>query len=310
MKSLIILNLALLLSGCALAQPPSTKFTVCASDAETGLPVTNALVRTGFKERADPWGMGVGKSTRVKKQVDSNGIIVFKGNTISEERGGVVFAKGYYSHRFGMRYKHNVALNRWEPWNPAFEVKMRPKKNPVSMVQKFQKWAVVPIFGEPVGYDLEVGDWVAPCGKGKHKDFIFVMELNRKSMSDAEASYILTFSNPMDGIQEYMPPKGLQSSYIFPYIAPTNGYKKSLYQHDINTPYGSSKTTEKEDINYIFRVRTKTDKDRNIISACYGRIEGELKISRKGQVELGYWFNPVPNERSLEWNGVNLLKNK
>jgi hypothetical protein len=108
------------------------------------------------------------------------------------------------------------------------------------------------------------------------------------------------FSNPLDGIQEYLPPEDLQSSFIFPYIAPTNGYKKSLYQYNINKPYESARTTQKENVNYIFRVRTETDADGNIVSACYGRIGGELRISRKGQLQFTYWFNLDPHSRSLE----------
>ena len=79
------------LSGCALANPPSTKFTVHVIDAETMRSITNAVIQTGFTQKSDPWGTGGGKSTRVKKNVDENGLASFVGNTISEERGGGAF---------------------------------------------------------------------------------------------------------------------------------------------------------------------------------------------------------------------------
>jgi len=301
MKWILPMIAALCCSGCAFATLPASKFTICVTDMETGLPITNAVVQTIFEHKYDPWGGGKSKIDRRKERVDVDGMAVFAGEDIGGSFGVTIHADGYYQDWAGLeRRKKNIVLNRWEPWNPTFEVKMRPKKNPVLMTYKRQKWTVVPEFGKLVGYDLEIRDWVAPHGKGKTEDFLFVMNLDRKSMSDAEASYTLTFSNPLDGIQEYLPPDDLRSSFIFPYVAPTNGYKKSLYQHDITTPYGPSKTTEKENINYIFRVRTKTDDEGNIVSACYGRIKGELKISRKGQVEFGYWFNLEPNNRSLE----------
>jgi hypothetical protein len=300
MKTFIYLLMGMLSTGCALAQPSASKFTVRVLDSETGHPVTNATVQAIFEHQYDPWGNKPNIVDRRNEPVDLNGEVVFEGKCIHGGAGGTAFAEGYYSGHEGQSSTKNIALNRWEPWNPTIEVKMRKIKNPVSMKYKRQGWTVVPEFGKPIGYDLEKGDWVIPHGTGEIEDFVFLMNLNRKSMADAEASYILSFSNPLDGIQEYMPPKRLQSAYIFPYTAPIEGYEKSLYQHDINTPYGPSKTTEKDNVNYLFRVRTKTDDEGNIISACYGRISGEIKISRKGQVEFEYWFNPDPQSRSLE----------
>ena len=301
MKWVISIIVVASCNGCAFATVSASKFTVHVTDMETKSPVSNAVVKTIFEHKYDPWGNKPNKVDRRKESVDENGLVVFEGEDLGGSIGASVFADGYYSDWGGFEYKSkNLVLNRWKPWNPTIEVKMRPNKNPVPMVHKFQSWVVVPEFGKPVGYDLEVGDWMAPYGKGKINDFLFEMNLDRKSMAEAEASYTLTFSNPLDGIQEYLPPDDLRSSFIFPYVAPTNGYSKSLYQHDITTPYGPSKTTEKENVNYIFRVRTKTDEDGNIVSACYGRIRGELKISRKGQVGFSYWFNPDPQSRSLE----------
>ncbi|QBG46695.1 hypothetical protein EGM51_04510 [Verrucomicrobia bacterium S94] len=310
MKSLIILNLALLLSGCALAQPPSTKFTVQVTDAETGTPITNAWVRTGFKERADPWGAGVGKSTRVQKQVDSDGVALFKGNTISEERGGRVFADGYYSHGFGMKYSYNIALNRWEPWNPTFEVKMRPKKNPVPMYHREGHWSAfkVPEYEKLLGYDLEKQDFVSPHGKGSKADLFFEFKRDFKNSQNYDVSCRLTFPNEHDGIQEYYFDEAIQSSFKWPYLAPTNNYQPTVEWHSTRSNAGAISNNFKENVNYIFRVRTQVDDEGNITSACYGKISGPFGLGWADWVNWVYWFNPVPNERSLEYNGVNLLK--
>jgi hypothetical protein len=305
MKSLISASVFIVLSGCALAQPPNTKFTVHVISAETSEPITNAVVRAGFKERADPWGSGIGKSTRVERKVNSDGTIVLSGKTISEERGGTVFAEDYYTHRFSKRYKHNVALNRWEPWNPTFEVKMRPKRNPVPMVHKGAKWTEFPIYGVPISYDLEIGDWVAPKGRGKIADLVFNVT---KSESPSRAEYVLTFSNLNDGIMEHQFPADLKSSFKWPYMAPKAGYASELEKYKVYKNPSRPETNLKKTVNYIFRVRTQTDEEGNIISACYGRITGEIELTTTGRYQFGYYFNPVPNERSLEYNGVNLLK--
>lgn len=298
MKTIICLLTGIFLSADALAAPKA-KMTVTVINAETKAPMTNAVVRTRFLVQSH-WNEA-DEYVEQKCIPNADGFCVLSNADDSFGHGGGITANNYYKSSFDVPYTGiNRVLNRWEPWNPTIEVEMRKIKNPIPMVYKRQKWTVVPEFGTQIGYDLEAGDWVAPHGKGKTEDFLFLMNLDRKSMADAEASYTLSFSNPLDGIQEYLPSEDLRSSFIFPYVAPANGYKKSLYQHDITTPYGPSKTTEKENINYIFRVRTKTDKDENIVSSCYGRIRGELKISRKGQVEFAYWFNPEPNNRSLE----------
>jgi len=268
-------------------------------DCETGASITNALIKTGFTQKADPWGLGVGKSTRVKEQVNSDGIASFEGKSIYDERGGSVFADGYYSQRFGMKYKKNRILNRWEPWNPMIEVRMRPKKNPVPMVYDGIDKEDIPTWNEPIGFDLEIGDWTAPHGKGKRKDMLFLAK--KKSYQGAEIH--ISFPNEQDGVQTYLPPENLRSEFIFPYLAPTNGYMPKLFKEKWYASAAAdpeSNIKGYNEINYIFRVRTKADDEGNILSANYGRIRGDVKTSSTGRIYFHYWFNPAPNNRSLE----------
>jgi len=157
---------------------------------------------------------------------------------------------------------------------------------------------------------LELCDWVAPYGKGRNSDFIFKATRDENEVG-VFSGYTLTFINPADGIQEFVPPSKISSSeFVFPYLAPEKGYEKSLTKHKKNPHYAAIEQDYKDNanVNYIFRVRTKTDAEGQIISACYGRIKGELTMSGKLGLQYEYWFNPVPNERSLEWNGENLLR--
>jgi hypothetical protein len=167
------------------------------------------------------------------------------------------------------------------------------------MVYKCVDREDIPEWDEPVGFDFEVSDWVAPYGKGKQKDIIFCV--SKKGYQGAECH--ISFSNELDGIQPYVPMKKLQSEFIFPYLAPTNGYlptlfKEKWYASAADDPETNAK--EDGDINYIFRVRTQVDESGNIISANYGRIRGEIRISSHGRLYFQYWFNPNPHSRSLE----------
>jgi hypothetical protein len=299
----------MLSTGCALAAPPASHFMMKAVDAETGLPVTNAMVHVTFIERGDPWGNGTGKEDRQEKPTDKFGCAIFEGLSCGPGGGGSIDADGYYQSTQGTNYTHkNIALNRWEPWNPTIEVKMRPKKNPVPMVYKKIFRIKPPVVEQPVGFDLVRADWVAPHGSGIQSDFIFTVTLSE--VPKRGAKYTLGFSSKTDGIQEYLPPdEYASSSFKWPYEAPLDGYKSSLsrfayYQFPNPELPGSDL---KSPINYMFRVRSRK-LDNGVISGSYGFIQGEIKIEKENALCFEYWFNPVPNERSLEYNGVNLLK--
>ena len=124
---------------------------------------------------------------------------------------------------------------------------------------------------------------------------------SKKGYQGAECH--ISFPNDLDGIQEFATPQDLRSSYIFPYLAPTNGYKPKLFKEKWYANAQDDAVTnlkEGKDINYIFRVRGRVDEDGNIIFSNYGRIRGEIRISSHGRLYFSYWFNPEPNNRSLE----------
>jgi len=118
MKFLLII-LTIVNTGCVLAVPPKMKFTLKVIDLETKQSITNALVWTGFTQKEDPWGIGVGKSYIIEEKIGSKGIATYSGNSVNGGHGGSVFAEGYYYSGFDFKYKTNKILNRWEPWNPT-----------------------------------------------------------------------------------------------------------------------------------------------------------------------------------------------
>jgi hypothetical protein len=169
---------------------------------------------------------------------------------------------------------------------------MKQIRNPVPMFYKEIEWTTVPLFDVPVGYDLERGDWVEPHGHGKVHDFMFTMVCRFENQTDAEAQYTLSFSNPDDGIQEFMPDADEQSSFRWPFSAPSDGYQPTLEKMVSYLPDKGYKTTVKEEMNYIFRVRTVRDSEGRVTQAMYGKIRGEIEIARSGAIQFRYWFNP------------------
>jgi hypothetical protein len=295
------------LSFTACAAPPAAKMTVKVLNAETGTPMSNCVVKTRFLVKSH-WNEP-DEYDEQKCISDADGTCVFSGVDNSFGYGGSVLASNYYQSSFNVPYTGmNRALDRWEPWNPTIEVKMRPKKNPVPMVYKKIFRIKPPVVEQPVGFDLVRADWVAPHGSGIQSDFIFTVTLSE--VPKRGAKYTLGFSSETDGIQEYLPPyEYASSSFKWPYEAPLDGYKSSLsrfayYQFPNPELPGSDR---KSPINYMFRVRSRK-LDNGEISGSYGFIQGEIKIEKENALCFEYWFNPVPNERSLEYNGENLIR--
>lgn len=311
MKWLISIIVVASCNGCAFATLPTSKFTVHITDIESGVPVTTAVVQTTFEHKYDPWG-GDNIVDRRKERVDVNGMVVFSGKDISGSFGAAIRAEGYYQDWAGLeKRKKNVVLNRWEPWNPTFEVKMRPKKRPVPMVfREGHKSAFkVPTYDQPVGYDLEKQDFVSPHGKGVHPDLFFEFKRYFKNSHNFDVSCEMTFPNKHDGIQECYFDESLRSSYRWPYLAPTNNYKPEVtWRSTRSNAEPVVHNFDEKRVNYIFRVRTRVDDEGNIVSACYGKIGGPFGLGWADSANWVYWFNPVPNEQSLEYSGENLLE--
>jgi len=295
-----------LCNGLAMAYPRA-KITTKILD-ESGNIVKGAEVHISFEiAKKGEWGTD---NFGVKGISDIEG--VFTGEANASERIGITVLKdGCYLSRQLYEFKSSsMLLNRWEPWNPTIEVVLKKKRNPVPLIIKGTDWVAVPKLGTPVGFDLEKGDWVAPYGNGLIADLSFEFNLTRRAYSDYDANMTVTFTNGQDGIQEYWFDKKEQSLFKWPFEAPENGYKRSVNIFERDTPKDGYKTNKKENVNYIFRVRTQLDKGGNIISAKYGKIEGGFGISPTGKTKFLYFFNPDGTRNLEEDPEKNLFKKK
>ncbi len=305
-----ILNLILIGFCCTGCATPTVKFTVNVTDLETGEALLNAEVHTTFDLKYDPWGGGDNKVLREKRVVDENGSVTFENADVTQNIGTTTFCDTYYPSDAGFEYTGiNRILNRWEPWNPTIEVKMRKIKDPVPMVKYDGENPRIPVYDRKIGFDFDKADWVNPYGNGLKSDMFVHMYRRFVSAQNHDVVCTITFPNEGDGIQKYVvPEENKSSSYIFPYLAPTIGYDDKLVieKHCAN---GVDIMTYRRNIDlYIFRIRTKLDKDGNIASACYGRINKHISPTWGDVITLNYNLNPDPTSRSLEYNDENLLQ--
>src|SRR6478609_6050158 len=177
MKKTRLIAALLLLAQVGISCAQTSKITVKVTD-ESDQIVTNANVSAGFRTKQKPgWGWGSGKASRVVGTTDGNGYCILEGSGDDNGVGVSVTKVGYYgSSKVFIFTNLNTFTKQWEPWNPTIGVLLKPIGIQVPMYKREIDQLKFPSEGKPVGFDLMVGDWVAPHGKGSVQDLIFQVE--------------------------------------------------------------------------------------------------------------------------------------
>lgn len=295
----LVLLIAFAASSCGVGGPKA-QVTVRVVD-DIGEPVAGAFVAV-----LEPRREGKGKT-------DPEGCFTA---TLRTTKGGVnivVEKKGYYSvSRHIFEFVGEVD-GRWQPWNPKLTFLLAKKRNPVVLQQKYVHGVDIPVRGQPVGYDLLAGDWVAPAGKGMVSDFIVLAHTTITNGNTITNRLSLTFSNPSDGLIRTNIHWRNDYTLRLPPIAPAIGYSNNweLVQYESRDPKTgilSAQSNWSQDDNYYLRVRTKTDSTGGLQSAIYGKIYrgilyGPARASDDPpSISFHYYLNP-DGTRNLESKG-------
>lgn len=297
----------------------------------TGKPVTNAKLSVAF------WGSDSSADTVVSEgQTDTNGFCVTEGKTVGD-MNYTVTKEGFYktagkywfcrpsgldankssaisptSGEYWLynREENSVKDGRWQPWNPTNTVVLKEYRNPIAMYAKNTD-GPVPVRDVPVGFDLEVGDWVAPHGQGKHPDFYITYKAKTQDLWTGSYELDLVCSNRLDGF--YRAEKDMWSELRSPYETPSDGYRTQVVLSLDRTKYKILKNEQFGESEYLtFRVRTVLNDKGNIVSAQYGKIYGpiEFGVGKEHHIRFSYYLNPTDNDRNLEFDpSRNLLAN-
>lgn len=256
---------------------------------------------------------------------DGNGMVSANGRG-SDSVGVVVVRAGYYSARIERLLKdrdHNL------------EVVLPRIKAPTPLYAVSDIGARFPVQDEWVGFDFEAADWVAPHGKGKVTDIRF--RFRNKFLGWKE--HVYEFGAPevyiektksfyekqgrewtLDGLKrtagkwdsvldvsfsgadEGMQAVGKFLSYSMmkmPHFAPMNGYA-ATWRCQANNYDGLVRSA---DTGFFIRTRVKLNEKGDVVSANYAKIMGDFHVgSAAGFVRFTYYFNPVPNDRNLEFD--------
>jgi hypothetical protein len=186
--------------------------------------------------------------------------------------------------------------------------------------------------GAPVGFDLELMQWLPPRGTGKKADLIIrvtgkqvgwkiskedlAWHLQMKEQSPEEIAdwygiwqntLVVTFPNPGDGIvrsAKYWPYCKLK----IPHRAPDDGYFPELRLEQSPREYGPVTTYDRLELpkncGFYLRVRTQLNSDGKVVAANYAKIlEPEVGHDAFSGV---LFYNPTRNDTNLEF-GYNLI---
>lgn len=193
----------------------------------------------------------------------------------------------------------------------AFTIELKAVRDPVFLHhRRFRGHA--PKVGEPAGFDLRIGDWVAPHGKGRVPDLRFRFFDVAVDGEAYRGSLEISFPNPGDGLQSFQAARPFSNEFgsdlAPPHRAPVEGYQESWTFRQAYTPGSPPELDSVPQRNFLLRTRTEQDADGRIIAACYGWVQGEFQFDPRSedgpQLVFTYFFNPDPDPeaRSLEYN--------
>jgi len=338
----ILLTLVLLGDGLiAMAQmlPESMRpevTVVCTVIDGEGRPVPGAEVSASWTNvEGDRLGGTTGDDGKITLSGKQGGSLYVKVEKRGYyETGGELWTGGFTSSpasesdeaKFHMNVKFDNLVLQKPP--DSFTVELEKIVDPVPMYVKRVE-TELPKLNEPVGLDLEKGDWVEPHGGGKVEDLLLTGSVEVRGIRDYDASLKIEFSERMDGYvthRERSTEEGLEiaSELYTPQRAPVTGFNNELIIRKSRTPENPKPYSYLEGTHYLMRIRTKFDNAGNIEQANYARTDSAFKLlnfikrgsgprdytaSGKMDIEFTYYYNPDPDpeNRSLEWSGENLF---
>ena len=321
MKPTTLLAFSLLLTGSLTAQQPSktekpqaqVTFHVVTDD---GKPVANVDVIAStflYLKRDEGFGQDINK--QIKGRTDEDGFTTI---TFPSEHGDLHYSiydvPGFYP-TWNLEYQFKeIKDGKWQPWNPTLEIEFKPILNPIPMygrkVGYVTKFVELPQKNRPIGFDLIVGDWVAPYGAGKVSDMIFTLTEKVPFVSvekPYDVTFAIAFSNKGDGIQSILASRNRGSDLHLPRYAPEDGYEPKLVKQ-MGRPLKEAaiNRTSRESQNYFIRIRTVLDENGKIKSALYGKVIGDIACdiinSKNGFIQFAYCLNPNSNDRNMEFD--------
>ena len=307
----------------------NARFRICAVDERTAIPLPEMKVKAVFVDRFLRWENAT-VDHEISGRTDMNGRYVAAGNT-NCGKAGFCFRDndGFYDTRFvWVPFEANgkplPLFQWWQPDNQVVTVRLQRVEHPIPLCVKNVRPKVAPETFDGTNavlrYDLVLGDWLPPEGKGECAD----LEIRTKLTIDEVLQVgklrkivFHTFSNAVrflgegNGCRAEMT---TSTAGIKLRVAPTDGYGDEIKilhgtKKFMDGPNAYAKKLTDSDSNrcYYFRIRSRFDEIGNLVEAYYGKVYGDFNFH--GRWDLGfrgvdflYYLNPKSLDRNLEWD--------
>ena len=313
MKFLMLVAVSLPLVGCS--EPVVLKVNV---HDEEGKPVTNAVVNVKTLKRLVGVNANPGDYRMIVACADTNGVVTVKFDAVASDSTYWLSADGYYSPPYhDVHYKmkkDHLFYIEFAEHEKEESIILRKIKNPIPMYRHCINGAkYLPPENGDFGYDMKIGDWVAPLGRGEVADFYIRKNYDEKARSTKSALFFKGKGNGAYKMKAFV-----DSEFRSCYVADTNAVFGTLFRyeywtHDHVNPKDGSHRTEVCDVDadecLILRTRCRFDEKGNLVSCHYSKIYGKIEIF--GWLNfMSSAFNPTPNDANLEFDARRNLNKK
>ena len=299
-------------------------------DDETGRPVEGVSVIGSFRDDIGwrAWTESV-KPDLDCQMSDREGLCRMSGRTNCGDASFWVKSvpDGYYKaggHCY--RFKEKNLLGIWQPDNLVATIRLQRVEHPIPLFVKRvgdhinrSKVGYVDGTNTLFKYDLVVGDYLPPDGRGEVADLVvesrltslFSTNIYRQTMFFYDFTNTMSFPGEGNGV---VPSMTRATDGIRLRVAPEEGYERAAVSRcgnrmkvmppniwdDVYTECNPNRC-------HYFRIRSRYDESGNLVGGYYGKIYGDFEIGcrlRYGgcSVEFLYYLNPAPLDRNLEWD--------
>ena len=209
---------------------------------------------------------------------------------------------GFYSINRQTYLFAGITNGQYIPWNPVVQLQLHKVGKPVPMVVKQVDERNIPAINREVGYDLLIGDWVGPYGRGETADFTFQVLKPATTATHGTMLLRLTFSNSTDGLIPvrlfYRDDYGLRLAAMAPERGYSNRWEfQACEGSPSESPSWNVVKNGDQDVNFYFRVRSRTNELGQVISADFGKIYhgiqfGSATYPDRTPLHFLYYLNP------------------
>lgn len=279
-----------------------------------GNPVTNAVVTANALAVCHiNAGMWDSDYRWYNVEADARGQAEFRVRTQDTYIGWSVKADGFYGTewaKLSFTGKGGEKEGRSKDAPKIVNVSLYRKRSPIPAYAFYAYCSIrTPKPMGEFGFDLMVGDWLPPFGKGEVADFYLV----KKNIHDGKRQGVYKFFRFDEGCGFRRYKKTPNKEFPTTYIALTNEfYDSELHYMEVADNSDAEVRCARpvaEDEFLVLRTRAKINEKGEVVSANYSKLYGPVEVGRCFQVMQSV-FNPTANDPNLEFDPQRNLNRK